>query len=149
MAMQRSFPTFLFSLTLAATGCAVDDAGDEEPALDEIEAEVGSLSLTMSTFDFDLSTHDDAHKIYVHGVNQGDHVDMIVGNYTGGDNSRTYDVEAWISGECFGGFGPRDLLPMFSEPVHLILGPGESVYLRGDCELSMAEARMSTFYTQL
>jgi len=151
MATPRLVSIFFVSFSLATTACALDEGGDEEPELDELEAEVGSLSLTMGTFSFDLSTHDSAHKMYLHGVNQGDHVDMIVGNYTAGGNSRTYDVEAFIIGDCFGGgsASPPDLLPMFSEPVHRNLGPGETVYLRGDCEIGVHEAQMSAFFTQL
>jgi hypothetical protein len=152
MAMPRLFSIFSVAFCLATTACAVDDVSDEEPELDELEAEVGSLRLTMGTFPpFDTSTHDSAHKVYLHGVNQADHVDMIVGNYTSGGNSRTYDVEAFISGDCFGGgsANPPDLLPIFSEPAHRTLGPGETMYLRGDCELTVHEATMVVFFTQL
>lgn len=51
--------------------------------------DVPAMMLT-DTANFDLSSHDDAHKIYLHGVNQGDHVDMIVGNYTGMHEARMF-----------------------------------------------------------
>lgn len=152
MAMPRLFTTLSAAFCLATAACAVDDGNGEDPELEELEAEVGSLELTMGVFPpFDSSTHDSAHKIYLHGINQAGHVDMIVGNYTAGGNARTYDVEAFISGDCFGGgsASPPDLLPIFSEPVHRTLGPGETMFLRGDCELTVHEAQMFAFFTQL
>ena len=150
MAMQRLSSTLSLAFCLATTACAIDD-GSDDPYIDELDVDVGSLDLTMGPFNRDNSTHDSAHKIYLHGINQGDHVDMIVGNYTAGSNSRTYDVSAGIVGDCFGGgsASPPDLLPISAEPAHDILGPGETLFLRGDCELTVHEARMAVFFTQL